>query len=333
MEQLTFLNTLCPEFVPDLGSYDHVIVAFSGGKDSSACVLYLLEQAIPIHKIELWHHLVDGREGSTLMDWPVTADYCRKYATAFSFPLYFSWLEGGFEREMNRLNHPKSPTWFESPEGLYQVGGSGTPGTRQRFPQPTSNLNVRWCSAYLKIDVFDIALRNQVRFEGKRILVVTGERAEESPGRAKYLPFTIHRSDARSGKKKRHVDHWRPIHSWSTREVWEIIQRWKVNPHPAYNLGWGRVSCAGCIFANSHQWASLRHIAPEQFQGIARYEEQFDVTIKQGETVLAMADRGGIYTMNHEHITQAVSTTFDAPIILESWTMPAGAFGQQSGPT
>lgn len=51
-------------------SYDVVIVAFSGGKDSLACLLHLLELGVPRSKIELWHHDVDGREGSTLMDWP-----------------------------------------------------------------------------------------------------------------------------------------------------------------------------------------------------------------------------------------------------------------------
>jgi tRNA(Ile)-lysidine synthase TilS/MesJ len=60
----------------DLASYDVIIVAFSGGKDSAACVLHLLDLGVPKHKIELWHHLVDGREGSTLMDWPCTEAYC-----------------------------------------------------------------------------------------------------------------------------------------------------------------------------------------------------------------------------------------------------------------
>jgi len=39
-----------------LASYDKYIVAFSGGKDSIALVLYLLSVGVPTHKIELWHH-------------------------------------------------------------------------------------------------------------------------------------------------------------------------------------------------------------------------------------------------------------------------------------
>lgn len=60
---------------PDLAQYDHIIVAFSGGKDSWACLLHLLDLGVERKKVELWHHLVDGREGSTLMDWAVTEDY------------------------------------------------------------------------------------------------------------------------------------------------------------------------------------------------------------------------------------------------------------------
>lgn len=62
---------------PDLQAYDRFLVAFSGGKDSICCLLHLLEAGVNPDKIELHHHLVDGREGSTLFDWPCTEDYCR----------------------------------------------------------------------------------------------------------------------------------------------------------------------------------------------------------------------------------------------------------------
>ena len=86
----------------DIDLYDTIIVAFSGGKDSMACVLDLLHRGVSKDKIELWHHDVDGREGSKLMDWPVTRDYCNKFAKAMGLKLYYSWKVGGFEREMLR---------------------------------------------------------------------------------------------------------------------------------------------------------------------------------------------------------------------------------------
>lgn len=61
-----------PSGPADVLAYDCYVVAFSGGKDSVALVLHLLELGVPAEKIELWHHLVDGREGSALVDWPCT---------------------------------------------------------------------------------------------------------------------------------------------------------------------------------------------------------------------------------------------------------------------
>lgn len=312
---------------PDLASYDHIIVAFSGGKDSLACLLHLLELGAPRAKIELWHHDVDGREGSTLMDWPVTRDYCRKLAASFALPIYFSWKEGGFEREMCRDEAPTAPTWFETPEGLRSTGGKGKAGTRLKFPQVSANLAVRWCSAYLKIDVADAAIRNQDRFRGARTLVVTGERAAESAGRARYRVFEPHRTNGR----KRHVDQWRAVHGWSEAQVWDIIRRHRINPHPAYRLGWGRLSCAACIFGSAHQWSALRAANPEQFDAVASYETRFGVTIHRNETVTERADRAMPRPLDESALRAANSASFDEPVLLEDWQLPAGAFGEATG--
>lgn len=179
------------------------------------------------------------------MDWAITADYCRKVAAAFGVPIFFSWKVGGFEREMLRSNSLTAPTKFETPnEGIKQVGGTrGKPNTRLKYPQVSANLSVRWCSAYLKIDVGAAAIRNQKRFNDSKTLTISGERAEESAARANYKGFEPDRADKRNGRNARHVDRWRPIHGWSEGEVWAIIKKYGVNPHPAYWLGWGRVSC------------------------------------------------------------------------------------------
>lgn len=314
---------------PDLGSYDTIIIAFSGGKDSVASVLAVLDAGVDPSKIELWHHEVDGREGSQLMDWPVTADYCRKIARALNLPIYFSWKEGGFEREMLRDGTATAPTWFETPEGLKSTGGKGPAGTRMKFPQVSGDLKVRWCSAYLKIDVCAAALRNQARFTGKRTLIVSGERAEESPGRAKYSTFEPHRTHG----AQRHVDVWRPVHAWKEQDVWDIIRRYRINPHPAYRLGWGRLSCAACIFGSASQWSALRAANPPQFGRIATYEQKFGVTIQRKGPVTEIADRAQPRHLDPDILKLALSQTFDEPALIDNWDLPAGAFGEVTGPT
>ncbi len=327
---------------PDLEFYDHILVAFSGGKDSLACLLYLLSSGIDKSKIELHHHDVDG-DGRTFMDWDVTRDYCRKVAEHFGLPIYFSYKAGGFEREMTRDNVPTASTTFEMPEedgttGQRIVGGNGPAGTRQKFPQVSPDLSVRWCSAYLKIDVMDVAIRNQERFLNKRILVVTGERAEESASRARYKVFEPHRIDSRNGKRRqRHVDHWRPIHSWHEKAVWDIIKDFGIVPHVAYQLGWSRLSCMTCIFGSPNQWATIQKYFPERFDAVANYEANFGVTIRRNESIRQTAAKGKPYAAISEnsHLLEvAKSKSWTLPIWVEpaTWTIPAGAYGENAGP-
>jgi 3'-phosphoadenosine 5'-phosphosulfate sulfotransferase (PAPS reductase)/FAD synthetase len=319
----------------DLESYAFIIVAFSGGKDSLACLLDLIERGAPRDRIELWHHDVDGRESDGFMDWPVTRDYCKRVAEALGVRIYFSWKVGGFEREMNRDQTATAPIAFETPSGVRYSGGDGGPNTRRKFPQVSADLTVRWCSSYLKIDVCAAAIRNQTRFQRARTLVVSGERAEESPARAKYKPFEPDRADLRNGRVPRHVDRWRPVHSWPEARIWEVIRRHGIVPHPAYRLGWGRVSCAACIFGSANQWASLRVVNPTQFDRIADYEVRFGTTIQRKLTVIQQADRGTMYPMGVEDMRAAVATSFNEPIVVapEQWKLPAGAFGESCGPT
>ncbi len=322
------------EIVALLTIYSKIIVYFSGGKDSLACVLRLLELGVPREKIELWHHLTDGREGSTLMDWPVTPAYCQAIAHSLGLKLYFSWKVGGFEGEMLRENARTQPTRFETPDDIGQTGGTrGKCSTRCKFPQVSANLSVRWCSAYLKIDVASTALRNQKRFNNTETLTVSGERAEESAARSKYKVFEPDRTDNRNGRNARHVDRWRPVHQWSEAKVWEIIERWKINPHPAYRLGWGRVSCLFCIFGSDHQWASARQVNPVGFDEIILYEGLFETTIHRKNPVEQRADKGTLYQMNPADIKAGMSTEFNEPVFVEDWQLPSGAYGESCGPS
>ena len=54
-----FKKIYLPELFP-LEDYDLIVVLISGGKDSVACYLKLLELGVPKEKIEFWHHDFDG---------------------------------------------------------------------------------------------------------------------------------------------------------------------------------------------------------------------------------------------------------------------------------
>ena len=323
------------QLAPVLADYDLFAVAYSGGKDSQAAVLDLLDKGISPQQIILLHHDVDG-DDSELMDWPCTKAYCQAFADHLGMKIYFSWKVGGFEGEMLREESLTKPVKFESSTGeLISVGGQrGKKSTRLKFPQTAADLRTRWCSAYLKIDVGGKVLIHDPLFQKGKILFVTGERAEESSNRAKYKKFEPHAQDLRNGKKvKRHIDHWRPVLDWPEQKVWDIIKRYSILPHPAYFLGWGRVSCLACIFGSANQWATIRKYMPVHFKRIANYEQQFGVTIHRKFNVNELADRGIPYEVSPYWLALAMSRTFVRQIHMENWELPSGAFGESNGPT
>ena len=330
--------------------YDRYIVCFSGGKDSIACFLHLLDMGVPKEKIELWHHDIDGGQ-ETLFDWEVTPYYCRAFAKAFGVPIYFSWKEGGFEREMLRENQKTAPIIFEDQNHfLHSTGGTrGKENTRRKFPQVSPDLMVRWCSPYLKIDVAAAAIRHQSRFEYGKTVVITGERAQESDskffekdpeklkGRGAYADLEPDRSDNRNGKRvRRYVDHWRPIKLWKEEKVWEIIERYRVIPHPAYYLGWSRVSCKFCIFGGDNQFASANYISPKCGSKLQEYEESFEVTLKRDRSLSDMYKNGTVYPQviqNKQMVQVATTHAYDLPIIADDdveWELPSGAYKSES---
>lgn len=323
------------ELLP-LDQYDYIVISFSGGKDSLACVLHALELGIPKEKIELFHQAVDGRPGVDLrfFDWPCTESYCRQVAQALDLPLKFQWREGGFEGEILKVNAPTARIGFELPDGsVGQAGGTGDPNTRLMFPAAVADLRTRWCSAILKIDVATAAINNDPRFKSARILEITGERRQESNNRAHYAGVERHKSTTKS----RRVDQWRAILDWPEEKVWEIIERWRIRAHPAYFLGWGRVSCLPCIFGNPGQWASVRAIVPELFKKILGYEHQFGRTIQQGGDIEHLASKGVSFVPNDpQMIAAALSEELPPGFVIvpqgEEWMLPLGAFKRTGGP-
>lgn len=317
------------ENMPDLESYDFIIVAFSGGKDSWASILRLKELGIDMSRCELWHHRVDG-DGPRFFDWGCTDSYTQASADALGLPIYYSWRMGGIKGELLRHNALTRPVEFETPEGLLTAGGiRGKLNTRRRWPALSADLRSRWCSSCVKIDVSSVALTNQERFRGKRVLFVTGERAEESTNRAHYARFEPHKNDLRDGRKyQRHIDHWRPVHQWTEQDVWAIMQRHGINAHPAYKLGWSRCSCMYCIFNGHNHWASLSIIDPEGMAEIERLEKEFDFTMHPKLSIMQRVAMGTPFEMKPEDVLAAMSPTWDQPIFLapEKWELPAGAY-------
>jgi hypothetical protein len=326
-----------------LEEYDLFLVSFSGGKESLSLVLDLLERGVSRERVQLWHQCVDGRPGvdPRFMDWPCTESYAKAVANALGVRLLFSWREGGFLAEILKQGDRSRPVVFERQDGSFgQAGGiKGKISTRRRFPQPAGNLMVRWCSAALKIDVARMAIANDPALWGAKICYLSGERRLESTNRSRLAELEEHACN----NKSRRVDHWRSVVTWHQQKVWGLMERHRVMPHPTYRLGFPRVSCMSCIFADADQWASIRVLDPERFALIAHYEREFGVTInyKRGVPVSVeeLADEGTPYPelADVEVRSLAMGEHYPADLAVvpdgEPWQLPAGAFKRGGGPS
>lgn len=327
MEQLRFFELEIRQPDPPDQSFINdceYLVAFSGGKDSVAMVLMLLEMGVAKERITLHHHDVDGH-GADVFDWPCTPSYCQAFADQLGLKTIFSWREGGISREIMRHNEGLQDVLYTDGETVRLKSNPGN-STRQKFPAVSADLRTRWCSAVVKIDVLSRVITNHPGYASGKFLVCTGERWEESPARNKYAAWQPYKGNS----KTREVHQWRPILSWDEDRVWNIIKRWNIQPHPAYMLGWPRCSCATCIFNSPNAWASLLEIAEYKINTLGQMENALGFTLYNGENIRARAARGKSFIPNGSGfwISQALGE-FTAPIITEKWLLPAGAFTKE----
>jgi len=321
-----------------------VIIAFSGGKDSISMVLYTMF-VLGVHRsrIELWHHEVDGG-GENLFDWKCTPSYCIAFAKAFGLKILFSYAKGGIKREMFRENETIQPVYFqEEMDGPYtEVMPKDDPkfySTRRKFPAANKDLNVRWCSWIAKIGVMNKAINNMDKYKNANIVIMTGERRLEGGSRKFYDEIEPYRSIT----KTRRAITWRPIIDWTEAQVWGIIEKYKVQPHPCYELGWARCSCQLCIFSQANTWASIDDISPDKVSEISKIEKELGHTMyssrqKGTQAVVTESIYETMVNKGVSFVTEAAKkrwlkealSEFTSPIIMEDWHTPAGAYSMET---
>jgi len=222
-------------------------VNHSGGKDSQAMLLKLLELGIPGDQIVIVHADL-GR-----VEWEGSQEHIRR--NSFGLPLVVA----------------------EPARTLFQMVRS-----RGMWPSPQQ----RQCTSDLKRTPITREIRRYLkahpRFNG---LVVNcmGMRAEESSARAKAAVFKFSERNSKAGRE---WYDWLPIHAMSEADVFASIRAAGQAPAWPYFAGMTRYSCCFCIMASEADLKTAARLAPSLYREVVHLERSVNHTLSMSRRPL-----------------------------------------------
>lgn len=238
------------------------VVNHSGGKDSQAMLIHLLKQ-VPREQIVVVHASLGE------VEWPGALEHAENQASDAGVPFLIA-------RAIK--------TFFEMVEHRFKV----RPGPNSPCWPSASN---RQCTSDLKRGPIEREVRRYARARSfTKIVSCMGIRAQESPGRAKQVPF---RKNERGSVAGREWYEWLPIHEMKRDEVFRIIADAGQRPHYAYALGNERLSCVFCIMGSRNDIANGAKHHPQLLAKYAEIEARTGYTMHQSRApIVAMAAKG-----------------------------------------
>ncbi len=263
------------DVVPELASYDVILVNSSGGKDSQAMLDYVFGLA---HGRGIQDRITVVHADLGEMDWPETPGVAREQAATYGLRF----------------------------EVVKRAGASLLERVEERGKWPDAAR--RWCTSDFKRGpvlalvtslVGEITARRLLPWQKPlkraglaplRVLNCMGIRAAESRSRAKKSPFV---RNERASSGRRTVDTWYPLFAWDDAEVWDRVRRSGTRVHPAYALGMSRASCSLCILASRRDLVTAARLRPDLARRFAATEARIGHDFRQDlpmREILALAD-------------------------------------------
>jgi 3'-phosphoadenosine 5'-phosphosulfate sulfotransferase (PAPS reductase)/FAD synthetase len=229
-----------------------VIVQFSGGKDSTAALLYTIE------------HIAKN---------PIIV-FCDTGFESMETYSYIDYVESKLNMPIKRIRNNKYNGMFELAE------------IKKRFP----STQARFCTEELKIKpMIDFVLNLNESFlsiQGfRKDESIARSRMNEqctffkyyfepygksNKGKDKY--HTYRKKEVKEFCKTKAHDLLRPIFSWTSNDVVAYIKNKGFELNPLYSKGFKRVGCFPCIMANQTDIKMLNRFYPERIKEISSFE-------------------------------------------------------------
>lgn len=295
-----------PEAVPDLASYDCIVVNSSAGKDSQAMLDVVAAHARQLDilaRVVVLHCDLGKSPGGHEIEWPGTKELAAEHAAHYGvrFEMVRRGVRGFLEEVEDRGAWPSQTeryctSYFKRDQGSKVI--TKLAGEARGFLQQVEHRGMwpsngqRFCTSKFKQEPGQTgitALANETRATAKRrphILNCFGFRAQESPRRRKMQPFAENKRISNGAKR---VDDWLPIHDWTVEQVWARIKAAGTRPHYAYSRGMTRLSCRFCIFAPKSQLMISARENPELFREYVELEARIGHTFRVKESLADVA--------------------------------------------
>lgn len=241
-----------------------VVANHSGGKDSQAMLIKLLE-IVPPSQILVVHATLGESE------WPGALEHAEAQARAAGVEFivakagktFLSMVETRFE------TRPEVPSW--------------------------PSASHRQCTSDLKRGPIEREVRRFAREHGfTTIINCMGLRAEESARRAKAQCWKLNEGNSLQAKnykngrvaESRDWYDWLPIHEMSLQDVLSTIKDAGQELHPAYGTGNERLSCVFCIMASQNDLKNGALQNPELYRRYVALEKRTGYTMHQSRKSL-----------------------------------------------
>lgn len=235
-----------------------VAVNHSGGKDSQAMTIKLLEIVPPTQMVII--HATLGES-----EWDGAQEHAQAQADAAGVPFIVTQASKTFlDMVQHRFDtRPDAPSW---------------PSAKHRQ-----------CTSDLKRNPIQKTIRAYAKEHGfTQVINAMGMRAAESSARAKKSCWTCNKTLSKAG---RDVADWLPIHDMSTSDVFKTIEQAGQDPHPAYADGNERVSCVLCIMSSKNDLVNGAIHRPELYAKYCEMERRTGYTMRSG---ISLPDLTGV---------------------------------------
>lgn len=257
------------------------VVSFSGGKDSTALYLLMLERGKPFRAVfcdtdnenqATYDYIADlpGKTGGPPIE-TIRADFTENFRIRRE-RLRDRWSQEGIPEETIaraiELNRPSGNLFVDA-----CILRAGFPYAKRRF-----------CTEALKIRPITKQVFKPILDAGKRLFTYNGVRAEESFARSTLPPRA-----RRDG-----INIIRPLLHWKLAAVMEMHGRHGIKPNPLYSLGVQRVGCWPCVFSSKGEVAIIAKHSPEKINRIFEWEKLVSAASKWGTATFFPGSRLGI---------------------------------------